>query len=227
MIGSSLKGSLKIDLLPLKDHCEISNTFAIILESKGIVCNIDMRIAIKKAISIPEMLSRETLKIKRIYPEFKVNEEQKLPVENDNTKSEAKKVVINKEKQVKNEKPIVIDYPNLYDDYSNYSFEVVIDEIIKINDIISKKNGRVFEGIKERLEKLNLRKNFLLKMLKDPNNHLQYIEMMRKELERNYILLNKYRNDYNFIQCSIVNDRIVLLIREIQEYETKKENNCI
>ena len=64
-------------------------------------------------------------------------------------------------------------------------------------------------------------------MLKDPNNHLQYIEMMRKELERNYILLNKYRNDYNFIQCSIVNDRIVLLIREIQEYETKKENNCI
>ena len=93
MIGSSLKGSLKIDLLPLKDHCEISNTFAIILESKGIVCNIDMRIAIKKAISIPEMLSRETLKIKRIYPEFKVNEEQKLPVENDNTKSEAKKVV--------------------------------------------------------------------------------------------------------------------------------------
>ena len=87
-----MKGSLKIDLLPLKDHCEISNTFAIILESKGIVCNIDMRIAIKKAISIPEMLSRETLKIKRIYPEFKVNEEQKLPVENDNTKSEAKKV---------------------------------------------------------------------------------------------------------------------------------------
>ena len=78
------------------------------------------------------MLSRETLKIKRIYLEFKVNEEQKLPVENDNTKSEAKKVVINKEKQVKNEKPIVIDYPNLYDDYSNYSFEVVIDEIIKI-----------------------------------------------------------------------------------------------
>ena len=64
-------------------------------------------------------------------------------------------------------------------------------------------------------------------MLKDPNSHLQYIEMMRKELERNYILLNKYRNDYNFIQCSIVNDRIVLLIREIQEYESKKENNCL
>ena len=40
-----MKGSLKINLLPLKDHCEISNTFAIILESKGIVCNIDMRIA--------------------------------------------------------------------------------------------------------------------------------------------------------------------------------------
>ena len=75
-----MKGSLKIDLLPLKDHCEISNTFAIILESKGIVCNIDMRIAIKKAISIPEMLSRETLKIKRIYPEFKVNEEQNYPL---------------------------------------------------------------------------------------------------------------------------------------------------
>ena len=163
------------------------------LKAKELYANIDMRIAIKKAISIPEMLS----------------------------------IVINKEKQVKNEKPIVIDYPNLYDDYSNYSFEVVIDEIIKINDIISKNNGRVFEGIKQRLEKLNLRKNFLLKMLKDPNNHLQYIEMMRKELERNYILLNKYRNDYNFIQCSIVNDRIVLLIREIQEYETKKENNCI
>ena len=122
----------------------------------------------------------------------------------------------------KNDKPIVTDYPNLYDDYSNYSFEVVINEIIKINDIISKNNGRVCEGIKERLEKLNLRKNFLLKILKDRNNHLQYIEMMRKELERNYILLNKYRNDNNTIQCSNVNDRIVLLIREIQEYESKK-----
>ena len=63
------------------------------LKAKELYANIDMRIAIKKAISIPEMLSRETLKIKRIYPEFKVNEEQKLPVENDNTKSEAKKVV--------------------------------------------------------------------------------------------------------------------------------------
>lgn len=215
-----MKGSLKINLLPLKDHCEISNTFGINLESKGIVCNIDIKIAIKKAIAIPEMLSKskEVLKIKRIYPEFETNGEQKLPNEINKEKSE----VIKKEQDVKNDKPIVIDYPNLYDDYSNYSFEVVINEIIKINDIISKNNGRVCEGIKERLEKLNLRKNFLLKMLKDRNNHLQYIEMMRKELERNYILLNKYRNDNSTIQCSNVNDRIVLLIREIQEYESKK-----
>ena len=215
-----MKGSLKINLLPLKDHCEISDTFGINLESKGIVCNIDIKIAIKKAIVIPEMLSKskEVLKIKRIYPEFETNGEQKLPNEINKEKSEE----IKKEQQVKNDKPIVIDYPNLYDDYSNYSFEVVINEIIKINDIISKNNGRVCEGIKERLEKLNLRKNFLLKMLKDRNNHLQYIEMMRKELERNYILLNKYRNDNNTIQCSNVNDRIVLLIREIQEYESKK-----
>ena len=216
-----MKGSLKINLLPLKDHCEISNTFGINLESKGIVCNIDIKIAIKKAIAIPEMLSKskEVLKIKRIYPEFETNGEQKLPNEiKNNIKSEE----IKKDQQVKNDKPIVTDYPNLYDDYSNYSFEVVINEIIKINDIISKNNGRVCEGIKERLEQLNLRKNFLLKMLKDRNNHLQYIEMMRKELERNYILLNKYRNDNNTIQCSNVNDRIVLLIREIQEYESKK-----
>ena len=215
-----MKGSLKINLLPLKDHCEISDTFGIHLESKGIVCNIDIKIAIKKAIVIPEMLSKskEVLKIKRIYPEFETNGEQKLPNEINKEKSE----VIKKEQDVKNDKPIVIDYPNLYDDYSNYSFEVVINEIIKINDIISKNNGRVCEGIKERLEKLNLRKNFLLKILKDRNNHLQYIEMMRKELERNYILLNKYRNDNNTIQCSNVNDRIVLLIREIQEYESKK-----
>ena len=216
-----MKGSLKINLLPLKDHCEISDTFGIHLESKGIVCNIDIKIAIKKAIVIPEMLSKskEVLTIKRIYPEFETNGEQKLPNEiNNNIKCE----VIKKEQDVKNDKPIVIDYPNLYDDYSNYSFEVVINEIIKINDIISKNNGRVCEGIKERLEKLNLRKNFLLKILKDRNNHLQYIEMMRKELERNYILLNKYRNDNNTIQCSNVNDRIVLLIREIQEYESKK-----
>ena len=216
-----MKGSLKINLLPLKDHCEISDTFGIHLESKGIVCNIDIKIAIKKAIVIPEMLSKskEVLKIKRIYPEFETNGEQKLPNEiHNNIKCE----VIKKEQDVKNDKPIVIDYPNLYDDYSNYSFEVVINEIIKINDIISKNNGRVYEGIKERLEKLNLRKNFLLKILKDRNNHLQYIEMMRKELERNYILLNKYRNDNNTIQCSNVNDRIVLLIREIQEYESKK-----
>ena len=216
-----MKGSLKINLLPLKDHCEISDTFGIHLESKGIVCNIDIKIAIKKAIAIPEMLSKskEVLKIKRIYPEFETNGEQKLPNEiKNNIKSEE----IKKDQQVKNDKPIVTDYPNLYDDYSNYSFEVVINEIIKINDIISKNNGRVCEGIKERLEQLNLRKNFLLKMLKDRNNHLQYIEMMRKELERNYILLNKYRNDNNSIQWSNVNDRIVLLIREIQEYESKK-----
>ena len=94
-----MKGSLKINLLPLKDHCEISDTFGIHLESKGIVCNIDIKIAIKKAIVIPEMLSKskEVLKIKRIYPEFETNGEQKLPNEiKNNIKSEE----IKKDQQV-------------------------------------------------------------------------------------------------------------------------------
>ena len=234
--GSKFKGTVTINLGLLKNQCEISDNYAIELESKRVTPKFEIKLSLRTPLVDPQYITKtkEVFAVTKFYPEFKITK-----TENDNSAvppSTKPPAQITQQKPQTNSAALAADKPKQHIDGSKFppedlkdpdnvnnlnSMQVLNYKLAEIEKKIKSIEGRTPKPLRERLVNLKCKKKILEDSLGDTIDPPKYVEMMKIQLEKDQLLFLYFEQEKDAAKAALVKPRVTLLAKEIKEIEAE------
>lgn len=249
--GSTLYGTLKLNLTALKNQCEIGDYYTIDIPDKKEKAKIEIKLSLRTPIVEPEYISKpkEVFAVSKFYPEFKLSttggepfEKSAVPVHTGPVPqptqprtAQPKPQAKAPQQQAKNPQPAPqnkrphIDGSKFQpddikdpDNVNNLNSMQVLDyKIAELNQKINKIEGRTPKPLREKLVSFKCKKKLLEESLGDTIDPHQYLDMMKIQLEKDKLLAMYFQQEKAPDKEALVTPRIKLLTKEIKEIEAE------
>ena len=239
--GSKYKGTVKLNLTALKNQCEISDSYAIELQSKRVTPKFEIKISLRTPLVDSQYItkSKEVFAVSKFYPEFKMTtiasafDNSAVPTDNKPTQPTKPTT------QPKPQEPPTAKAPEKPkqridgskfpaedikdpDNVNNLnSMQVLNYKLLEIEKKIKSIDGRTPKPLRERLVNLKCKKKILEESLGDTIDPPKYLEMMKIQLEKDKMLFLYFEQEKDAAKAALVKPRVTLLSKEIKEIEAE------
>ena len=240
--GCKFKGTVKLNLAALKNQCEISDNYAIELQSKRVTPKFEIKISLRTPLVEPQYISKskEVFAVSKFYPEFKITktesafESSAAPTDNKPSSTQTKPVTQQKPQATPAAK--AAEKPRQHIDGSKFSpddlkdpdnvnnlnsMQVINYKLAEIEKKIKSIEGRTPKPLRERLVNLKCKKKILEDSLGDTIDPPKYVEMMKIQLEKDQLLFLYFEQEKDAAKAALVKPRVTLLAKEIKEIEAE------
>ena len=231
--GSKFKGTVKLKLAALKNQCEISDNYAIELESKRVTPKFEIKISLRTPLVDPQYITKtkEVFAVSKFYPEFKITK-----TESAFEKSAVPPAQTTQQKPQINSAAKAAEKPKQHIDGSKFppedlkdpdnvnnlnSMQVLNYKLAEIEKKIKSIEGRTPKPLRERLINLKCKKKILEESLGDTIDPPKYVEMMKIQLEKDQLLFLYFEQEKDAAKAALVKPRVTLLAKEIKEIEAE------
>ena len=231
--GAKFKGTVKLKLAALKNQCEISDNYAIELESKRVTPKFEIKISLRTPLVDPQYITKtkEVFAVSKFYPEFKITK-----TESAFEKSAVPPAQTTQQKPQINSAAKAAEKPKQHIDGSKFppedlkdpdnvnnlnSMQVLNYKLAEIEKKIKSIEGRTPKPLRERLINLKCKKKILEESLGDTIDPPKYVEMMKIQLEKDQLLFLYFEQEKDAAKAALVKPRVTLLAKEIKEIEAE------